>query len=126
MSEKKIVIMLLNINPDIPSNLGTPFFQATAAAAMDFEVEIFFAARSTHLLKKGYAENLYPSRAKIKSVYEFMQDAHEAGARFYACGGAIGEYELNDETAIPELDEVRGGGSFIATITEDDVVVLTY
>lgn len=126
MPEKKLVIMLLNANPDIPSNLGTPFFQATAAAAMDMEVEIFFAGRTTHLLKRGFAENLYPSKAKIKSVYAFMQDAHRAGVKFFACGGAMGEHELNDETAIPELDAIHGGASFINAITDDDVITLTY
>ena len=32
---EKIVIMLLNSNPDIPATLGAPFFQATVAAAME-------------------------------------------------------------------------------------------
>ena len=56
----KVVIMLLNANPEIPATLGAPFFQATVAAAMDLNVEIYFAARTASLLKRGVAEKLHP------------------------------------------------------------------
>lgn len=122
----KIVFMLLNLNPDHPGTLGTPFFQAAVAAAMDLEVEMYFAARTTRLLIKGEAERLYPGSAAEKSVYAFMQDAHEAGAKFFACAGAMDEHGLNHDNAIPELDGARGGGAFIGEIAEDSVAVLTY
>lgn len=122
----KIVIMLVNTDPDIPATLGTPFFQATAAAAMDLDVEVYFAARAVRLLRQGVAENLYPGEGEEKSVYAFMQDAHEAGVKFYACGGAMAENGLDDHNAIPELDGVRGGGAFIGEVTEDGTVTLTY
>ena len=70
----KIVIMLLNLNLDVPGTLGAPFFQATVAAAMDIEVEIYFAARTTRLLIQGEAGAIYPGSAKEKSVYSFMQE----------------------------------------------------
>lgn len=122
----KIVIMLLNLNPDVPGTLGAPFFQATVAAAMDLEVDMYFAARTTRLLIKGFAENIHPGEAKEKSVYSFMQDAHEAGVKFYACAGAMAEHDLTRENAIPELDGIRGGGAFVGEIVEDNVVTLTY
>lgn len=123
---KKVVIMLLNANPDIPATLGSPFFQATAAAALDLEVEIYFASRAASLLRKGVAENLYPGVQKVKSLYSFMKDAHEAGAKFIACGAALDENDIDEDTCIPELDDVRGGTSFIAAAIEEDVLTLTY
>jgi predicted peroxiredoxin len=123
---EKIVIMLLNANPDTPATLGSPFFQAAVAAAMDLEVEVYFAGQAASLLRKGVAEQLYPGGEHQKSIYEFMRDAHAAGARFYACGGALEENGINDDTAIPELDDVRGGGAFISSAVEDGVVTLTY
>jgi uncharacterized protein len=122
----KIVIMLLNLNPDLPGTLGAPFFQATVAAAMDLEVEVYFAARTTRLLIQGVAEDVYPGEAREKSLYSFMQDAHEAGVKFYACAGAMAEHDLTRENAIPELDDIRGAGAFIGDIVEDNVVTLTY
>ncbi|MGD8497659.1 MAG: DsrE family protein [Chromatiales bacterium] len=122
----KLIIMLLNIDPIRPGTLGAPFFQATVAAAMDMEVEMYFAGPSARLLIKGIADQIYPGTAKQKSLYSFMQDAHEAGARFYVCAGAMEEHELNDTNAIPELDGARGGAAFISEAAEDDVLTLTY
>lgn len=122
----KLVIMLLNLNPDRPGTLGAPFFQATVAAAMDMEVEVYFAGPSAQLLVKGVAERLYPGSAREKSLYSFMQDAHEAGARFYVCAGAMGEHELDKTNAIPELDGARGGAAFISEAGEEGVLTLTY
>ncbi|MEJ2632847.1 MAG: DsrE family protein [Acidihalobacter sp.] len=122
----KIVIMLLNLNPEAPATLGAPFFQATVAAAMDLEVEIYFAARTTRLLIQGEADSIYPGNAREKSVYSFMQDAHEAGAKFYSCAGAMDENGLTLDNAVPELDGVRGGGAFIGEVVEENVATLTY
>ncbi len=122
----KIVIMLLTLDLDRYGTLGAPFFQATVAAAMDLEVEIYFAGESTRLLITGFAEAIHPGTAREKSVYSFMQDAHEAGARFYACAGAMQENGLTLENAIPEMDGMRGGGGFIAEVVEPNVVTLTY
>ncbi|MCG5511569.1 DsrE family protein [Ectothiorhodospira shaposhnikovii] len=122
----KVIIMLLNTSLKAPGTLGAPFFQAAVAAAMDLEVEVYFAAETTQLLKQGVAENLYTGKQRTKSVYDFMRDAHEAGVKFYACAGAMEEHELNDDNAIPELDGRRGGGAFIGEAVEDGVVVLTY
>ena len=66
----KLVIMLLTIEPDHPHLCGTPFFQAAAAAAMGFEVEIYFASRAVRLLVKGVADRIYPSDNRVKSVYK--------------------------------------------------------
>jgi uncharacterized protein len=123
---KKIVIMLLNVSPEIPTALGVPFFQASAAAAMDLEVEIYFASRTALLLRKGVAETLYPSGRREKSVYGFMQDAHRLGAKFYTCQAAMTEYGLDADSAIPELDGVAGGAAFISAIADEGVVTLTY
>lgn len=122
----KVIIMLLNANPDIPATLGAPFFQATVAACMDLEVEMYFASRTAGLLRRGVAETLYPGQEQQKSVYSFMQDAHEAGVKFFLCGGAMEENGITRENAIPELDGVVGGAGFISEAIEDGVVTLTY
>ncbi|MFO8155646.1 MAG: DsrE family protein [Pseudomonadota bacterium] len=118
--------MLLNTDPDRPASLGAPFFQAIVAASMDLEVSIYFAARNVALLRQGVAEALHPGKDKEKSVYSFMQDAHEAGVRFYACGGALGEHGVTPDNRIPELDDVAGGATFITEIIEPETVTLTY
>ena len=37
---KKLIIIMVNTDPRNGEELGAPFFQATVAAAMDYEVEV--------------------------------------------------------------------------------------
>ena len=120
---RNILIMLLNANPD---SLGSTFFQATAAASMDIEVEIYFASRAVSLLRQDMADNLYPGHKREKSLYTFMQEAHRAGVDFYACGGALTENGVDEDSAIPELEAVRGSTTFFSTALADGVGTLTY
>ncbi len=122
----KLCIMLLTVDPDHPHLCGTPFFQAAAAAAMDFEVEMYFASRAVRLLIKGVADKIYPSDNRAKSVYGFMQDAAELGVKFYACGGALEAYAVTPEIMIPELTGTAGGTAFIGRVMDDDWRTLTY
>ena len=49
-SERRgLAILLWATDPDDPARCATPFFHAAAAAAMDLEVELYFASRSVRL-----------------------------------------------------------------------------
>lgn len=75
---EKLMIVMVNTDPRNGTELGAPFFQATVAAAMDYEVEVILTARAGELAKKGVAEKLYVKEGSPKSVYDFIKDAHEA------------------------------------------------
>lgn len=122
----KLVMMLLTISPDTPHLCGTPFFQAASAAAMDVEVEVYFASSAVKLLKKGVAESIFPSENKIKSVYEFMKDAVELGVRFYACGGALEANGVSESQMIAECCGVAGGASYISRVMDDEWRSISY
>jgi predicted peroxiredoxin len=122
----KLVFMLLTIEPESPHLCGTPFFQATAAAAMGFEVEMYFASRAMRLLVKGVAEHIYPSDNRAKSVYGFMQDAAEQGVKFYACKGAMDAFAVTPEQLIPEVCGLGGATAFIGRVMDDEWRALTY
>ena len=82
MSEKLVIIMA-NTDPRNGEELGAPIFQASVAAAMEYEVDVICTATSGRLMKKGVAENLVVKEGSPKSVYDFIKDAHEAGVKFY-------------------------------------------
>ena len=77
---EKLIIVMANTDPRNGEELGAPIFQATVAAAMDYEVDVICTATSGRLMKKGVAEQLFVKEGSPKSVYSFIQDAHEAGA----------------------------------------------
>ncbi len=119
----KLMIMLVNTDPANPSELGAPFFQATVAAAMEYEVEVILTARSGELAIKGVAEKLFVKEGSPKSVYDFIKDAHEAGVHFKVCTPTL---ELWGDDLIPEIEETVGGAYVIQQAMDDDVVTLTY
>ncbi|APZ43425.1 DsrE family protein [Acidihalobacter ferrooxydans] len=119
----KLLIVMVNTDPANPSELGAPFFQATVAAAMEYEVEVILTARAGELAKKGVAENLYVQEGSGKSVYEFIKDAVEAGAVFKVCTPTL---DLWGDDLIPEIEETVGGAYVISEAMDDDTVTFTY
>ena len=90
---KKLVIVMANTDPRNGEELGAPFFQATVAAAMDYEVEVICTATAGALMKKGVAEKLTVKPGSPKSVYDFIKDAHEAGVKFLCCSPNLGSFQ---------------------------------
>jgi predicted peroxiredoxin len=119
----KLMIVMVNTDPNDPAELGAPFFQATVAAAMEYEVEVVLTGRAGELAVKGVAEKLHVKEGSPKSVYDFMKDAHEAGVKFKVCTPTL---ELWGEDLIPEIEETVGGAYVIAQAMDDDVVTFTY
>lgn len=119
----KLLIVMVNTDPRNAAELGAPFFQATVAAAMDYEVEIVLTGRAGELAKKGVAETIYAKEGSSKTVYDFIKDAHEAGARFKVCTPTL---DLWGNDLIPEIDEIVGGAYVVQQAMDDRVVTFTY
>ena len=90
------MIVLVNADPSEPAELSPPLFQATVAAAMEYEVEIIITGRSAELARRGIAEQLRLPDGP-QTVYGLMQDAHRAGVVFKVCAPAPG---LGDEESL--------------------------
>ena len=77
----KLVIIMVNTDPRNGEELGAPFFQATVAAAMDYDVEVICTATAGQLMKMGVADKLLVKEGSPKTVYDFIKDAPEAVGR---------------------------------------------
>jgi predicted peroxiredoxin len=119
----KLMIVMVNTDPTQPAELGAPFFQATVAAAMEYEVEVILTARAGELAIRGVAEKLHVQQGSPKTVYDFIKDAHEAGVKFKVCTPTL---ELWGNELIPEIGETVGGAYVISQAMDDDVVTFTY
>jgi predicted peroxiredoxin len=123
---KKLVIVMANTDPRNGEELGAPFFQASVAAAMDFEVEVICTATSGALMKKGVAEQLHVKPGSNKTVYDFIKDAHGVGVKFFCCSPNLDLFDMTPEDLIPECSGIVGGAYLIGEIMESDCKVLTY
>ncbi|MDA8362695.1 MAG: DsrE/DsrF/DrsH-like family protein [Gammaproteobacteria bacterium] len=119
----KLMIVMVNTNPANGAELGAPFFQATVAAAMEYEVEVILTALAGELAVKGVAEKLHVQEGSPKSVYDFIKEAHEAGVRFKVCTPTL---ELWGRDLIPEIEETVGGAYVISEAMDEDTVTFTY
>jgi predicted peroxiredoxin len=109
-----LAILLWAADPDAPHRLGTPFFHAAAAAAMELPVEVYFSARAVRLLAPGVAASLRASERYPKTVLDAMREAASHGARFYACSDALDANGLADTELIAECCGRGGAVQFIA------------
>ncbi len=123
----KLLIMLVNTDPRNGEELGAPFFQASVAAAMDYEVEVVCTATAGRLMKKGVAESLVVKPGSPKTVYDFIKEAHEAGVKFLCCSPNLDLFDMTKEDLIPECSGIVGGAYVIEAVMEgDDTRVLSY
>ncbi len=119
----KLLIVMVNTDPGNPSELGQPFFQATVAAAMEYDVEVIMTGRAGELAIKGVAEKIQVQKDSPKTVYDLIQEAHEAGVRFKVCSPL---QEIWGGDLIPEIEETVGGAYIISEAMDDDTVTFTY
>ena len=54
---KKLVIVMANTDPRNGEELGAPIFQASVAAAMEYDVDVICTATAGRLMKKGVASS---------------------------------------------------------------------
>jgi predicted peroxiredoxin len=123
---KKLVIIMANTDPRNGEELGAPIFQATVAAAMEYEVDVICTATSGRLMKKGVAEKLVVKPGSPKTVYDFIKDAHDAGVKFYCCSPNLDLFDMKQEDLIPECSGIVGGAHLIEEVMESEAKVLTY
>jgi uncharacterized protein len=123
---RKLLIVLVNTDPRNGEELGSPFFQAAAAAALDYKVEVICTATAGRLMRKGVAEQLTVKPGASKTVYDFIKDAHAAGATFFACSGNLDLFDMRREELIPECAGMVGAAYIVQQVMEDDVRVMTY
>jgi predicted peroxiredoxin len=109
-----VAILLWSCDPEDPERLATPFMHAAAAAAMEVPVEMYFVARSVHLLVPELAAALYASERTDRSILEHMQEAALHGVRFLACTEALRAQGLEGRKLIPECQGHGGSVQFMA------------
>ncbi len=125
------VIILMTSGPRTPWRCAAPFYIAALMASNEADVEIFFNMDGTRLLKKGVAERIIPGEPnclspdgkKLKTVYDFMKDAKQAGVKFYSCKQAIDSLGYKPEDLIPELDGIFPASEFAIRAMEADKVL---
>ncbi len=119
----KLLIVMVNTDPANPTELGAPLFQATAAATMEYDVEVVFSGRAGELAREGVAAAIPLPDDSGRSVYDVIRDAADAGVKFKVCPHVQVHWP---GPLIAEIVETVGGAYVISEAMDDDTVTFTY
>jgi predicted peroxiredoxin len=107
---------------DDPGRCATPFFLAAAAAAMEFEVMIYFTMYGPTLLRKDVVDKIGPKGDQGQPLRYFIEQATGLGVRLLVCQPSL---DLNDLSLGDLIDgvEVIGAAAFNDLAAAADAVV---
>jgi predicted peroxiredoxin len=125
-TSRRLLILLVNTDPRNPEELGAPFYYAAVAAAMDHSVDVICTATAGKLMLKGVAEAIAVKPGDPKTVYDWIKEAHDQGAKFWACPANLELFDKTEADLIPECSGVMGAAAMIQDIMDGDGRVLTF
>lgn len=123
---QRLLIVLMNTDPRNVEELAAPFYHAAVAAAMDYEVDVVCTATAGKLMLKGVAEALHVKAGHPRTVLDWIREAHEHGARFWACPANLDLFDVTEADLIRECQGMMGAATMIRGIMDGEYRVLTY
>jgi predicted peroxiredoxin len=125
-ASRRLLILLVNTDPRNPEELGAPFYYAAVAAAMDHSVDVVCTATAGKLMLKGVAAAIAVKPGDPKTVYDWIKEAHDQGAKFWACPANLELFDKSEADLIPECSGVMGAAAMIQDVMDGDGRVLTF
>jgi hypothetical protein len=120
-SETKVLYVQTHGIAD-PGRSATPFFLAASAAAMEFEVMIYFTMYGPTLLRKDIVDKIGPKGDQGQPLRYFIDQATGLGVRLLVCQPSL---DLNDLYLDDLIDgvEMIGGAAFNDLAVSADAVI---
>ncbi len=102
------------------ARLATPLLMAQAAAALEVEVEVFFAAQSVQLLTREAVTQTIGFGAEAQTLDAYLQAAAAAGVRLWVCSHALHAAGLSANDLVPVCTGQAGAVAFMARTLAPD------
>jgi len=123
---RKLLLVLVNVDPSLPTGLGVPLYHAAVAAAMDYEVDVVCTAASGRLMCGSVAASVRMREGHAKTALDWIREASANGARFWACPAALEAASAGSQDLIAECAGQMGAATLLEHAMSDDCRVLTY
>jgi len=120
-AERKVLYVQTH-GVDDPGRSATPFFLAASAAAMEFEVMIYFTMYGPTLLRKDVVDKIGPKGDQGQPLRYFIEQATNLGVRLLVCQPSLELNDLGLEDLIEGV-EVIGGAAFNDLAAAADAVI---
>lgn len=123
---RRLLIVFTNADLAAPQTLSAPFYHAALAAAMDYEVDVFCSGAAARLMVKGVAQSLAVTARDAKTVYDWIKEAHDQGARFWTCSTNLELIGASEGELIPECKGMMSAAIMLRDLMEGECRVLSY
>lgn len=123
---KRVIIQLWQASLDQPQLAATPFFFASAAAAMDMDVEIHATGASVEMFVKDNDRRHQLVMPSGRRLSDFIDDAMRTGVRMHACSTAMRDRNLELTDLIAGFGEVIGMVTMLDRATGEHTTVMTF
>jgi len=121
--EAKRILYVQTSGAESPEKSATVFFLASAAAAMDVDVGIYFTQFGPTLLRKGAGEQVRIKKGSVGATLQhFINQALDLGVKLYVCQPSLDLNDLKIEDLISGV-EMIGGAAFNDMALESDRVI---
>lgn len=122
----RLLIVLMNTDPRNGEELAAPFYYAAVAAAMDYRVDVVCTATAGRLMLNGVAASVRVKPTDPKTAYDWIREAHDQGARFWACPANLDLFDKTESDLIPECEGLMGAAAVIKDIMDGECRVMTF
>lgn len=119
----KLLIVMMNVDPESALCVVPPLLQATAAGSMEYDVEVVLEGRAAVLALPGVAEALTVQAERGRTAHDLIREAHAAGVVFKVGSDAGGQ---RGSGLIPEVVDVVGAAYVVSEAMDESTVALTY
>ena len=120
---EKLVVIILNSDPQNSAEILEPVYHATIAASMDYHAEIILAGRAGELAIRGVADKIETGRKAGETLYDLIKEAYQSGVVIKASKYGVQRWGHN---LIAEVSEVVSGGYIVGEIMNSNNKTLSY
>lgn len=118
------VLYVQTYGVEAPDRMATPIYLASAAAAMDMQVGIYFTVHGPTMLRRGVPETVRVKKVDGEGalIGHFLDQARDLGVKFYVCQPSL---DLNGMTMDDVIEgvEMIGGAAFNDLAVDADQVI---
>jgi hypothetical protein len=120
-AERKVLYVQTH-GVDDPGRSATPFFLAASAAAMEFEVMIYFTMYGPTLLRKDVVDKIGPKGDQGQPLRFFIEQATGLGVRLLVCQPSLDLNDLHLDDLIDGIEMIGGAAFNDLAVTADAVI----
>ena len=125
-ASRRLLIVLMNTDPRNAEELGAPFYYAALPPRWTIRSMSCVPRPRESSCSRAWRPTFRVKTGDPKTVYDWIKEAHDQGARFWACPANLELFDKSEADLIPECSGIMGAAAMIQDIMDGECQVLTF